>query len=131
MSNTAGFNIGILILRLFLGSTMLFHGYAKIQHGISFVKGLLSQNGLPEFLSYGVYIGEIIAPLLVIIGFKLRLATVIIIINIIAAIYLVHPYDLLNLTQNGGLVLELQYFYIATALALFFTGSGQISVDKN
>ena len=131
MYNSYNYNFGTLILRLFLGFFMLLHGYAKLKHGIGGIESILTTNGLPTFLGYGVYIGEVLAPILLIIGFKVRFAALIIIVNILAAIYLVHPTDITELSKHGGLVLEVQYFYIFTSLAILFLGSGRYGIDKD
>lgn len=130
MNSSFNYNFGILVLRLFLASIMLLHGYAKLKHGIVGIEAIVTKNGLPALLAYGIYIGEVLAPLLLIIGFKVRLAAFIIIVNMIAAVYLVHPNDIFTMTKHGGLVLELQYFYIFTALALVFLGSGKYGLEK-
>ncbi len=128
---TTNDSLGKLILRWGLGFLMLFHGYAKFVHGLGFVETLLQNNNLPVFLAYGVYVGEILAPILLIIGYKTKFAALIIFINILVAIYLVHANDLIALTKNGSLVLELQYFYIITTLSIIFFGPGKFSIDKN
>ncbi len=130
-TSSYGFNFGTLLLRLLVGLSMLFHGYAKLNFGTTFIENTLANKGLPELLVYGVYVGEILAPLLLIIGFKTRIAAFIVIVNMIFAIVLVHPNDILALTQNGGLVLELQYFYIITALAIMMFGAGKFGIDRN
>jgi putative oxidoreductase len=109
---------------------MLFHGYSKFNFGIGFIEGMLAQKGWPTLLAYGVYVGEIIAPLLLIIGYKTRLSALVIMINMLFAIYLVHLHELTALTKNGGLVLELQYFYIGTTLCVMLFGAGKYSMDK-
>ena len=53
---------GLLILRLTLGILMLFHGIAKITNGVGGIEGMLTSKGLPAFLAYGVYVGEVIVP---------------------------------------------------------------------
>lgn len=52
---------GKLALRLTFGGLMLFHGVAKIQHGVGWIAGALQEQGLPAFIAYGVYVGEILA----------------------------------------------------------------------
>ncbi|WP_213976007.1 DoxX family protein, partial [Serratia marcescens] len=59
---------GKLALRLTFGGLMLFHGVAKIQHGIGWIADALQQQGLPAFIAYGVYVGEILAPILIVLG---------------------------------------------------------------
>lgn len=123
-------DIGKFLLRLMIGSLMLFHGIAKVQHGIAFIIGKITQAGLPEFLAYGVYVGEIIAPILLIIGLKTRLAAFIIAMTMLFAIYLVHANDLLTITATGAWAIELQMLYLGSAIAIMFMGAGKISWDK-
>lgn len=124
-------NFGKLFLRFTVAFLMLFHGYAKFNHGLGFIEALLQANNLPIFIAYGAYVGEILAPIMLIIGFKTRFAALLIMINIFVAIYLVHGADLVALTKQGSLVLELQYFYIGSALAIIFLGAGKYSMDRN
>ena len=109
---------------------MLLHGYSKIKYGLSSIEILLVKNNLPAMLAYCVYLGEVLAPILLIIGFKTRFAAFLIFVNMIAAVYLAHSNDVINFSQSGGLVLELQFFYIFTALSLMFMGAGKFSVDR-
>ncbi len=67
-------DLGKLIVRLTLGGLLLFHGIAKLLNGIGFIEGQLASHGLPTILAYGVYIGgEVIAPLMVILGYQTRI----------------------------------------------------------
>ena len=67
-------DLGLLILRIAVGGLMLQHGIAKL-NGVSNIKGMLSATVLPAFSAYGVYITEIVAPVLILIGFRTRLAS--------------------------------------------------------
>jgi putative oxidoreductase len=121
---------GKLVLRLALGGLMLFHGAAKISNpgSVQFIKGRLVDMGLPEILTYGVYVGEIVAPLMIIIGLFARLGGLLLAVNMVFAILLVHSADLLQLTKHGGWALELQGFYLFCGLAVLFMGSGRFAV---
>ncbi|MBB1604873.1 DoxX family protein [Variovorax sp. UMC13] len=119
---------GKLILRLALGILILLHGIAKLSSGVSGVGGMLASHGLPSALAYLVYVGEIVAPALVIIGFYTRPAAWIIAINMVVAIYLVHMNDLLAIGKNGGWALELQGMFLFGAIAVAFLGAGRLSV---
>lgn len=123
-------DIGKLIVRMMVGFLMLFHGVAKITNfgSLEFIKGQLVNNSLPEMLVYGVYIGEILAPLIIIIGAFTRVGGLIIFVNMIFAIYLVHAHEIVSLGQHGGWAIELQGFYLFGALAVMFLGSGKIAV---
>lgn len=123
-------DLGKLILRLALGVFMLFHGYAKIIKGIGGIEASLISAGLPAWVAYGVYIGEILAPLLVILGFYARIGGLIIVINMIFAIALSHSSQLFDLGRSGGWALELQGFFLFTGLAVALTGPGRFGINK-
>lgn len=118
-------DLGKLILRLTLGILMLFHGVAKMTSGVAGIKGMLAGIGLPEFFAYGVFIGEVIAPLMLIIGYYSRVGAALIVGNMLVAIVLVHMNEVFALSGTGGWALELQGFFLFTAVALIFTGPGK------
>jgi len=119
---------GRLVLRLTLGILTLLHGIAKLQSGPGFVLGLVQQAGLPGFLAYGVYIGEVIAPLLIILGFFTRPAALVIVINMLVAFSLVHMSQIFTLGKQGGWALELQGFFLFTAVVVALLGAGRFSL---
>ena len=125
--------LGKLILRLTVGVLMLFHGVDKITNPgtIDFIGGTLSGSGLPSFIAYGVYLGEVIAPLMVILGIYCRYGAIIIIVNMLFAIMLMHTGDIFALTEHGGWRLELQGFYLFGALAIMFLGSGRQAIKPD
>jgi putative oxidoreductase len=127
---TGSSDFGKLLLRLMVGGLMLFHGIAKINGGIDFIINKVTQEGFPEFLAYGVYIGEVVAPLLIILGLKTRFASFIVVLTMAFAIYLVHANDLFEITKTGAWAIELQMMYLLSALALMFLGAGKLSFDK-
>ena len=121
---------GKLVLRLTLGFLTLFHGVAKVLHpdSLEFIGGRLAGIGLPEAFVYSVYIGEIVAPLLLITGVFVRIGGLLLVVNMLFAIGLAHMGDLLSLTEHGGYGLELQFFYLFGALAVVFLGSGRYAL---
>lgn len=121
---------GKLILRLTLGILMLLHGIAKIFGGIDGLEKTVAGAGLPSVLAYGVYVGEVLAPLLVIFGFYARFGAAIIVVNMLFAIFLAHRTDLFLLTRSGGWALELQGFFLFTALALVFMRAGRFGINR-
>lgn len=121
-------DIGKLVLRLALGVLILLHGIAKVGKGMDGIGGMLTAHGLPAILAYGVYLGELVAPALVIIGLFTRPAAVVIAINMVVAIWLAHANQLTSITNNGGWALELQGMFLFTALALALIGGGRIGV---
>lgn len=123
-------DIAKLILRLTLGVLILLHGIAKLLHGIGPIEGMVTGLGLPGFFAYGVYVGEVLAPLLLIVGFYARIGAALIAINMVVAILLVHTGELTILTQTGGWALELQGMFLFTAVALALLGPGRIGVNQ-
>ena len=124
-------NIGKLLLRLMLGGMMLFHGLDKVLNGISYIKGLVQGQGLPEVLAYGVYVGEILAPLLLILGWKSRVWAGVIAVNMAIAIYLTQLGALLKLGAHGAWAMEVPMFYLVTAVALVLLGSGKYAINRD
>jgi len=122
-------SLGLLIIRLMVGCLMLFHGMAKIMHpdSLNFISGTLSSVGLPSFIAYGVYIGEVIAPLMIIAGIFSRYAGLVVVVNMAFALFLAHTGDVFMLTEHGGWRLELQAFYLFGALAIVLMGSGRLA----
>lgn len=119
---------GKLVLRLTLGLLILLHGVSKITGGIDFVTGALVKAGVPEGVGYLVYIGEVVAPLFVILGAWTRPAALVIAINMLVAVMLAHTGQLFSLAKTGGYALELQAMYLFTAVALALTGAGRFSI---
>jgi len=121
---------GKLLLRLTVAGLMLFHGISKLFNpgSVGFIGNKLAEAGLPEALSYGVYIGEVLAPLMIIAGLLCRAGAAIVVINMLFAILLVHTGDIFSLTDHGDWQLELQGFYLFGSLAILFLGSGRYAL---
>ncbi|MCO4844782.1 MAG: DoxX family protein [Sulfurovum sp.] len=124
-------NIGKLLLRVMLGGMMLFHGIDKALHGITFIKGLLKFQGVPEVLAYGIYAGEILAPIFLIIGWKSRIWAGVIVFNMAVAIYLTKLGALMSLGAHGAWAVEVPMFYMLSALAIVFLGSGKYAIIRD
>ncbi|MEN8205833.1 MAG: DoxX family protein [Pseudomonadota bacterium] len=124
---------GKLFVRLTVGVLLLFHGVAKILHpdSLSFISKLLEGADLPGALAYGVYAGEIIAPLMIVLGIYCRLGGLVVAVNMLFAIWLAHADDIFSLTEHGGWALELQGLYLFCSLALVFLGSGRYAIKPD
>jgi len=121
-------DLGLLALRLAVGGLMLFHGVDKLVGGIGWLGPVLQKNGLPAVLKWGVYGGEILAPILLILGLATRTAAGLLIATLLIAIYLVHPGDVLSLGDHGEYALELHVLYMVGALAIALVGPGRWTV---
>jgi len=124
---------GKLILRLTVGVLMLLHGIAKATNpeGAGGISGMLVAKGLPGFIAYGAYVGEILAPLMLILGVFSRIGGLLIVVNMLFAILLAHAHQILTMGKMGGWALELQGFYLFCGFALYFLGSGKFAVKPD
>ncbi len=122
-------NLGLLMIRVSLGVLMLFHGIQKLAGGLGFIKGMLTEMGMPGFFAYGVVVGEVLAPLAILIGFRTRIASAIYAFNMIVAAIMVHGGQFFSVSPHGGWALELVGLYFFGALALVFTGAGDYSLS--
>ena len=117
-----------LLLRVVLGLLLIAHGISKARGGISGIVDMVVAHHMPAFVAYLVYIGEIIAPALLIVGLFTRAAAVIIIINMLFAIGLAHMGDLFSMSDSGGYALELQALFLLTAIVVALLGAGRYSI---
>jgi putative oxidoreductase len=122
-------DIGKLIVRLTCGCLLFLHGSNSAIHGIQHIRDMLTTSGLPEFLAYGNLVGEVIAPLFIIAGFKARIAALIVAFNMLLSILIAHRDIVFARNDFGGWMIELNIFYMMTALAVFFFGSGKYSLS--
>lgn len=121
-------DVARLLLRLMLGALILLHGISKIRGGPGFILDIVEKAGLPEPFGYLVYVGEVVAPILVIIGLFTRAAALVIAINMIVAVLLVHIPQFFTLADTGGWALELQGLYVVVAVCVSLLGAGRYSV---
>lgn len=128
MSSSTLDDFGKLILRLAIGILLVLHGFAKLSNGIGGIEAMVVARGLPAFLAWGVYLGEVIAPLLLIVGLYTRLGGLVIMVNMVVAIVLAHGNHLFMLGGSGGWRLELQGLFLFGGLAVAFLGAGAYSL---
>jgi len=122
-------DIGKLIFRIGFGVLFLLHGIHKITQGIAGIEAMVVRAGLPEVLAYGVYIGEVLAPLLIILGWHARIGAFLTTITMFFAFYLGHLHQLGDFTTHGGWALELQGMFLLASLLILFTGPGRFSIN--
>src|SRR5512136_3015043 len=81
--------------------------------------------GLPGWVAYGVYVGEVIAPLFLVLGLGARVAALVIAVNMVMAVILEAHRLALTINAGGGWGLELETFYFMSAVAIVFLGPGR------
>jgi len=92
--------------------------------------GLLEAHHLPGFIRFGAYVGEVVAPILVIAGIFSRPAGLVIAFNLLMAMLLVHSGDFGSLSQTGGWSIELETLYLLGGVAIWCLGSGKYALSR-
>ncbi|EHJ4090948.1 DoxX family protein [Escherichia fergusonii] len=124
-------DFGKLLLRLAVGGLMLFHGVHKLFAGIDGISGMLIAKGFPGFIAYGVLIGEVVAPVLIILGILTRPSALVIALTMVVAWFMVGMGKTGMLDKTGAWAIEsLVYFFVA-ALAVAFLGAGRYALAGN
>ena len=121
-------DLGKLILRLTVGILLLLHGTHKMLFGIEPIQAMVVARHLPAALAYGVYVGEIIAPVMLILGLYARIGAGLVVINMIMAVVLAGLPNIAHLGPSGGYALELEMFFLFGALSVVFLGAGRLSL---
>ena len=116
-------DLALLLLRISFGGMMLTHGIPKLNM-------LSDASGFPDPLGIGhltslilALIGEVVAPILIIIGFKTKIATLPSIITMAVAALVIHGADPLATK-------EMALLYLFAFLVIFLAGPGKFSVDR-
>lgn len=121
-------HIGLLLLRIFIGLRLM---YGVIDNVISWDKMLefsvfLNANGFPVptiSAVISVY-AQLICGLFILIGFKIRPASLIMVVNFLIALLMIHANDTVE-----GMTPALAMLF--GSACLFFTGAGRIAVGKS
>jgi putative oxidoreductase len=119
---------GKLVLRITVSVLMLFHGVDKVLHGAGGVRADLEAQGLPGVMAYGVYLGEVVAPLFILAGIWTRPWAALYAVTILVATVVVHAPAFGRLAPTGGWAAELYLFYVLGAVAVALLGAGRYSV---
>lgn len=123
---------GKLVFRLGFGILFLMHGIDKVMNypgSLEWISTRLVEVGLPAEVAYGVFIGEVLAPILIIIGWHARIGALLTAITMAFAFHLAHSHEFLELTQHGGWQLELQGMFLLASIAIALSGPGRISLN--
>ena len=117
-------SLGLFILRVLVGITMLTHGLAKLMSFPELSSTFPDPIGLGSTLSLVMIIcAEVGCSILLIVGAFTRLATIPLIFSMLVVILIVHGNDPFQ-------VKELPLLYLGIYIFLFFTGAGRISLDS-
>ncbi len=122
-----------LLLRLTFSGLLLFHGIHKALPGgdLGFIQALLIKAGLPGFMAWGVFIGEILCPILIILGIFTRWAAIIVSFTMLTAVALANGTNIFALAPTGAWIIESAAFYFLLGIVIFLLGGGRYSVMSN
>ena len=124
MKNNLLVSIGLAALRVGASAMMLTHGFPKFQKLISGDFEFANPIGIGESPSlFLTVIGEFIAPMMIIVGYKTRIAAVPTVLTMLVAAFIVHRAD-----AFGQKELALLYALVFTVVLLL--GPGKYSLDK-
>ena len=117
-------DLALLILRLGASGLMLTHGIPKINMLFASPIQFADPIGVGQTLSLiFALLGEVVAPILIIIGFKTRIATIPAIITMAVAAFIVHAKDPIDVKEKALL-------FLICFVAIFLAGPGKYSADK-
>jgi putative oxidoreductase len=118
-------SLGLLVLRLVVGTAFILHGWPKIQNPMHWMGDKVS-----PVLQLAAALAEFGGGIALILGFLTPLAAAALTINMIFALVLVHfPQHQPFVGKGPGGSFELPLVYLAIMVALLGTGPGAYSVD--
>ncbi|EPL3991666.1 DoxX family protein [Providencia stuartii] len=124
-------DVGKLLLRITIGGLMLFHGMSKLLTGASGIKAMLAAYGLPEFIAYGTILGEVVAPIFIILGILTRPAALLVAFTMFIAWLMVGLDKTFLLDKTGAWAIESIVYFFVGSIALALMGAGRFSVMKS
>lgn len=130
MSENLKTDLAKLLLRLSVGGLMLFHGVSKLLNGHHHIASMLESNGLPTILQYGVPVGEVIAPLLLIVGILTVPSALLIVTTMLFSIFLAFAGKIFSLNAYGGWIIELNVLFLFSAVAIALLGPGRLRLGR-
>lgn len=117
-------NLALAVLRIGASGMLLTHGIPKIERLFASPVEFPDPLGIgPTFSLILALIGEVVGPLLVLIGYKTKLATIPTILTMTVALLFIHLNDPINIKEKALL-------YLLLFVVIFLAGPGKYSVDR-
>jgi putative oxidoreductase len=122
-------NVGLLILRISVGGLMLLYGIHKLFDGYAGIERSVTKAGWPEWIAHGVLLGEVVAPLMILVGWFSRIGGILVAFTMLVSLYLKFGWDMFKLNSHGGLDSDLNVLFLAGALAITLLGPGKYGMN--
>lgn len=117
-------NFALLILRIGFGGFLMTHGIPKIERLFESPIKFTDPFGIGDTTTLILtIIGEVVAPIFIIIGYKTKLAAIPSAITMAVAAFVIHANDDLGTKEHALL-------FLIAFIAIFLAGPGKYSVDK-
>lgn len=121
--SNAGFNFGMLVLRVVLGILLVSHGYSKLISFNTLRYKFLNFLHMGSTISLSLVIfAELVCSIFLILGLFTRFAVIPIIIAMGVVVFIATHGEILGPGERGTM-------YLAASIAILFCGPGKISVD--
>lgn len=133
-ANSINKALGLLLIRLMIGTLMAFYGYEKLSHftemaASDFWMNNVSFMGLSGKIPLALTIfAELVCSILLIIGLFTRYSLIVLLFCMGYIFLVIFPFSILNKGDNGQ-EFNTAFVYFIIYLGLFFTGPGKYSLD--
>jgi len=122
-------DVGIAVLRITMGAMFVAHGLLKLLvFTLPGTVGFFESVGLPGVLAYAVVLAEIGGGLLLILGWRTREISVVLLPILLGATWVHRENGWVFSNPNGGW--EYPIFLAAALVALVFLGSGALALTR-
>lgn len=116
-------HLAALTLRLSMGGMMIPHGWSKFEKLLSGKTGFADPIGIGELPTLLLaVVAELLCPILVIVGFKSKMASILPAITMLVAAFIVH-------SDDPWKKKEFALLYFFGFVAIYFLDSGKYSLD--
>ncbi len=119
-------SLGLLGMRLALGTVMIAHGFPKISGGMSHVVPMVTATGFPGWMAYLVAATEFLGGIMILAGLLTRFVAIAMFIEMVVIISRIKWHN--GFTGQNNYQFELMI--AAVAFGLIFFGAGSISLDR-
>lgn len=119
-------SLGLLGMRLALGTVMIAHGFPKVSGGLSHVVPMVTAAGFPAWMAYIVAATEFVGGIMILVGLLTRFVATAMFIEMLVIIGRIKWHN--GFTGEGNY--QFEAMIAAVAFGLIFFGAGSISLDR-